>query len=93
MYEPGDSVFVIERTPEGKPVQVCGYMFIAFAYGYAICSTFMSQIHDVKSIMKHKAKETAEAFDTSFSVFNLNDLYPSYEIAVKAMNIEVCTKK
>lgn len=93
MYEPGYSVFVIERTPEGKPVKVCGYMFIAFAYGYAICSTFMSQIHDVKSIMKHKAKETAEAFDTSFYVFNLNDLYPSYEIAVKAMNIEVSTKK
>lgn len=40
-----------------------------------------------------QANETAEAFDTSFCVFNLNDLYPSYEIAVKAMNIEVSTKK
>lgn len=93
MYEPGDSVFVIERTPEGEPVQVCGYMFIAFAYGYAICSCYNRDYVNVKSIMKYKAMETSENADTNFCVFRLDDCYDTYESAIKAMNIEVSTKK
>lgn len=93
MYEPGDSVFVIERSPTDKPMRVTGYMFIALACGYAICSCYNRDYVNVKSIMKCKAMETSENTDTNFCVFRLDDLYDTYESAIKAMNIEECTKK
>lgn len=93
MYEPGDSVFVIEREPTGKPIRVTGYMFIALACGYAICSCYNLDYVNVKSIMKYKAMETSENDDTNFCVFRLDDCYDTYASALDAMIIERSTKK
>lgn len=80
-FVPGDTVYVVERDEDGNACEPSGYMFLAIADDFAICSAFINDLTELDETMACLADDTAENYDTDLYVFPLADVYKSQDDA------------
>ena len=80
-FEPGASVWVVERDEAGEPRVVSGYMFLAQSREFAIVSPYINSIEDIDGTLAYHARDTVECHESGLAVFPMADCYATLEDA------------
>lgn len=74
-FTPGDTVYVIERDEDGNACEPFGYMFLAVADNFAICSAFINDLTELDETMACLSDDTVENDETGLAIFPLPDVF------------------
>lgn len=88
-FEPGQEVWIVERDEDGEAHEVSGYVFLAEVAGYAILSPYVNDHGDLEYLLDYHRRETCTDYDAELPVVHLDDCYPSWAAAHRALDEEV----
>lgn len=87
-FNPGDIIWVVERTENDVAVGYCGYVFVAIVNKYVIVSRGYNGSYDIDIILEHQAHETAIDDESDLKIFPVYDCYKSKDEAKNRFEME-----
>ncbi len=88
-FEPGRTVYVVNRDEDGEAYDVTGFLFLAEVAGAVIVTPRIFGCDTLARIMKYHVGETAKDFGLDLGVFPAEDCYLYSFEAEEALDEEV----
>lgn len=86
-FQPGDTVYVVERNEYDQPVEVSGYMFIAATCGFVIVSPFICALETAEDTLDCQARNTQYDFSADLRVYRKVDCFAAPEEAHDVLKV------
>lgn len=80
-FNPGDIIWVVERTENDVAVGYCGYVFVAYVNKYVIVSRGYNGSYDIDLILDYQAAQTVIEDSAYLKVFPVYDCYETKDEA------------
>ena len=88
-FNPGESVWIVERDEDGNACERSGYMFLAEVADAVIVTSYINDLESLEDTIAYHIEQTAEDYDTHLSVFPVDDCYADREEAEAALKTEM----
>jgi hypothetical protein len=89
---PGDNIWIVERDEYKEPIDISGYMFLAFSGRAVIVSAFINDFETLDETVEYHIEETSRYYETDLAVFPKNDCYLTRKEAEAALKKREDTK-
>ena len=87
-FNPGQTVWVVERDMSGDADSISGLMFLAECAGYALVCPFYGEGHDLAVTIDSLHEDTVEEMTTDICVYPICDVFASRSDAMCEVEIE-----
>lgn len=84
-YKPGQKVWIVERSEDGDPDCVSGFVFVAEVCSVAIVHPFLGKCGDLDTIIRDCIDGTNVDYNCDLVAYPIKDCYDTFEAAEFAM--------